>query len=106
MLLNDKGGLCITDFYCHACDIGSASEEAMKRYIDSFRKERNGLLKFPDEKFGAQIDMMKEYQPNIVRMVRELIESVEAGDPIFSNLANSITYKIYPKSLGDEIGYL
>lgn len=49
----------------------------MRRYIKSFRKERNSLLKFPDEKFGAQIDMMKEYQPIITKMIRELIEAVD-----------------------------
>jgi len=106
MLLDDKGKLCIRDYYCHACDLGSATLGPMKRYIDAFRKERNSFLRFPDEKFGAEIEKMKEYEPNIVRVVRELIESVEAGDPIFTNLANSMrqtkTYKVYPKSLGDE----
>ena len=62
-------------------------------------------MKFPDEKFGAEIDMMKEYQPNIVKMVHELIEAVEAGDPVFTELANNMrrtkTYRAYPKSLGD-----
>jgi hypothetical protein len=49
---------------------------------------------------------MKEYQPNIVEMVHELINAVEAGDPVFTDLANNMrctkTYKAYPKSLGDE----
>lgn len=107
MLLNDKGKLCTRDFYCHACNVGSAIEEPMRRYIDSFRKERNSLLKFPDEKFAAGIDMMKEYQPNIVKMVHELIEAVEAGDPVFTDLANNMrrtkAYRAYPKSLGDGL---
>lgn len=106
MLLDDEGKLCVTDFYCHACNIGSATEGPMKRYIDSFRRQRNRLLKFPDEILGAGIDMMKEYQPNIVRMIHKLIEAVEAGDPVFTDLANNMrqtkTYKAYPKSLGDE----
>ena len=50
--------------------------------------------------------MMKEYQPNVVRMVHKLIEAVGAGDPVFTDLANTMrqtkTYKAYPKSLGDE----
>lgn len=46
----------------------------MKRYIDGFIKERNSFLRFPDEKFDAEIERMKEYEPNIVRMVHELIE--------------------------------
>jgi hypothetical protein len=106
MLLDDKGKLCTRDFYCHACNIGSATQDPMKRYIGSFRKERNSLLRFPDEKFSAHIDMMKEYQPNIVKMVDKLKEAVEAGDPVATNIANNMrqtkTYKAYPKSLGDE----
>ena len=54
MLLDGKGKLCINDFYYQACNVGSATKEPMKRYIDSFRKERNSLLKFPDEKFGGR----------------------------------------------------
>ena len=106
MLLDNKGKLCINDFYCHACNVGSATEGPMRRYIDYFRKERNSLLKFPDEIFGARIEQIKEFQPNIIRMVHKLIEAVEAGDPIFTDLANNMrqtkTYKAYPKSLGDE----
>ena len=106
MLLDNKGDLCTRDFYCRTCDVGSATEGPMKRYIDFFRKARNSLLKFPDEIFGAEIDMMKEYQPNIVQMVHELIREVESGNPVFIDLANGMrrtrTYKAYPKSLGDE----
>jgi hypothetical protein len=36
MLLDDKGKLCIDDFYCHACDVSSATEEPVKRYIALF----------------------------------------------------------------------
>lgn len=106
MLLDEKGKPSINDFYCRACNIGHATEEPMKRYIDSYRKEAISLLKFPDEKFGANIDMMKEYQPNIMKRVSELIEAVEARDPFFTNLANDMrhtkTYRAYPRSLGDE----
>jgi hypothetical protein len=39
-------------------------------------------------------------------MVNELIKAVEAGDPVFTEVANNMrltrTYKAYPKSLGDE----
>jgi hypothetical protein len=106
MLLDDKGKLCINDFYCHACDIGSATEEPVKRYIELFRKERVSLLTFPDEKFGAEIDRMKECHPHIVEMVHELIEAVKSGDSIATDTINGMrrtkTYKAYPKSLGDE----
>lgn len=106
MLLDGKGKLSTRDFYCHACNVGNATRELMKRYIDGFRKEIHSLLKFPDEKFGAEIEWMKEYQPNIVEMVHELIKAVESGDPVFTEVANNMrrikTYKAYPKSLGDE----
>jgi hypothetical protein len=106
MLLSDKGKLYTDNYYCHACDIGNATNDSMKRYIESFRKDRNSLLKFPDETFGARIEELKEDQPNIVLMVQELIEAEEAGDPIFTNLANNMrqtkTFKMYPKSLGNE----
>jgi hypothetical protein len=106
MLLSDKGKLDTDNFYCHACDVGTATNNSMKRYIEDFRKDRNSLLKFPDEIFAARIEIMRENQPNIVQMVHELIEAVEAGDPIFISLANDMrhtkTYRMYPKSLGDE----
>jgi hypothetical protein len=106
ILLDDKGKLCTGDFYCHACNVGNATKESMKMYIERFRKERNSLLKFPDETFGALIDGIKEDQPGIVRMVHELIEAVKAHDPIAIDTINSMrstkTYKAYPKSLGDE----
>ena len=106
MLLNDKGKLCTRDFYCHACNVGSATQGPMKRYIEYFRKERNSLLNFPDEKFGAGIELMKESQPNILRMVDKIKEAVKAGAPVFTDVANNMrqtkTYKAYPKSLVDE----
>jgi hypothetical protein len=106
MLLSDKGKLDADNFYCHACDIGTSNTNSMKRYIEDFREDRNSLLKFPDETFGARIEEMREYQPNIVQMVHELIKAVEAGDSIFISLANNMrhtkTYKAYSKSLGDK----
>ena len=54
--------------------MGNATNDSMKRYIETFRKIINSLLKFPDETFAARIEEMKEYQPNIVQMVHELIE--------------------------------
>jgi hypothetical protein len=106
MLLSDKRKLDTDNFYCRACDIGTATNDSMKRYIEDFRKERDSFLKFPDETVGAHIEEMRKYQPNIVQMVNELVEAVEAGDSIFISLANDMrhtkTYRAYPKSLGDE----
>ena len=92
--------------YGHACNVGHATKESMKWYIERFRKERNGYLKFPDEKLGAEIDGIKAGQPKIVLMVHELIEAVKSGDPIAIDTVNCMrrtkTYKAYPNSLGDE----
>lgn len=106
ILLDDKGEFCARDFYCHACNVGNSTKESMKRYIERFRKERNSLLKFPEEKFGAEIEGIKDDNPNIVRMVHELIEAVNSGAPIaidtISSMRRTKTYRAYPKSLGDE----
>lgn len=106
MLLDDQGKICYDNFYCRTCNVGNATKDSMKRYIVTFRKIINSLLKFPDETFAARIEEMKEYQPNIVQMVHELIREIESGNPVFIDLANGMrrtrTYKAYPKSLGDE----
>ena len=106
MFLDDKGKLSTHDYYCYTCDVGDATKELTKRYIDGFRKERNSLLRFPDEKFGAYIEMIKEDNPEIVLMVRNLIEAVKLLDPLaiktINNMRGTKTYRAYPKSLGDE----
>jgi hypothetical protein len=106
MFIDDKGKLSIYDCYCYACDVGNATMESTKRFIDGFRKERYSLLRFPDEKFGAYIEVIKENNPEIVLMVHNLIEDAKVLNPIaietINNMRSTKTYKAYPKSLGDE----
>ena len=54
MLLDDQGKICYDNFYCRTCNVGNATKDSMKRYIVTFRKIINSLLKFPDETFAAK----------------------------------------------------
>jgi hypothetical protein len=83
ILLDDKGKLCTGDFYCHACNVGNATKESMKMYIERFRKERNSSK----ELFHALID-----KETFTKILKQGVEAYEASEYIRTYLGENLNF--------------